>query len=164
MKLEITDEWLARKLERCDDLNVAAGGMTAEQFKKDVEERTVTPSIFGQIPTELGKVVRFVREQHGWTRTELAELANVAAEDIVSLETRIDFDPSPRTVTQLADACHFSRARFIQLANHRRENAANNSALRFAAKSQSTEGVTDEEYEAVRALVEGLSLRSLDES
>lgn len=164
MKLEITDEWLARKLKRCDDLNVAAEGMTAEQFKKDVEERTVTPSIFGHIPTELGKVVRFVREQHGWTQTELAELADVDAEEIVSLETRMDFDPSPRTVTQLANACHFSRARFIQLANHRRESAANDSELRFAAKSKSTEEVTDEEYEAVRALVEVLSQRALDES
>lgn len=163
MKLEVTDEWLARKLKRCDDLKVAAGGMTAEEFKKDVEERTVTPSVFGHIPTELGKVVRFVREQHGWTRTELAELANVDTEDIVSLETRIDFDPSPRTVTQLADACHFSRARFIQLANHRRESAAND-GLRFAAKSKSAEVVTDEEYEAIRALVEVLSQRSSDDS
>lgn len=71
MKLEIPEEWLVRKLKQCDDLNAAAGGTSIEQFNKDVEERTVTPSVFGHIPTELGKVVRFIREQHGWTRTEL---------------------------------------------------------------------------------------------
>ncbi len=163
MKLEIPEEWLVRKLKQCDDLNAAAGGTSIEQFNKDVEERTVTPSVFGHIPTELGKVVRFIREQHGWTRTELAQLANIDEADVASLETQTNFDPTPRTVTQLADACHFSRARFIQLAHHRREQATNEDQFRFAASSNGTESISDEEYEAVRALVAVLSERSSEE-
>lgn len=157
MKFQITREWLEEKLARCDDTNVGAGGTPIEQFKKDVEQRTVTPSVLANVPTELGKAVRFVREQNGWSRAELAELAAIDEVDLESIETREDYDPKPRTVTQLADACHFSRGRFIELARHRTAQAANESSVRYAASSKGTHAVTDAEYEAVRALVEVLS-------
>jgi transcriptional regulator with XRE-family HTH domain len=157
MKFEISREWLLEKLAQCDDTNVGAGGTSIEQFKKDIEQRTVTPSVFADVPTELGKAVRFVREQKGWTRSELADLADIDEAEVESIETRNDFDPKPRTVTQLADACHFSRERFIQLAKHRTMLAANESSVRYAAKSNGTESVSDDEYQAIRALVEVLS-------
>ncbi|OIT12639.1 hypothetical protein BL243_23110 [Ralstonia solanacearum] len=131
-----------------------------EQFKKDMEQRTVTPSVLAGVPTELGKVVRFVREQRGWSRAELAELADVDEADVEALETLSAYSPTPRTVGQLADACHFKRARFIELAQHRSVFAANESAVRYVAKSKGTESITDEDYEAVRALVEVLSERN----
>lgn len=157
MKFEISREWLLEKLAQGDDTNVGAGGTSLEQFKKDIERRMVTPSVFADVPTELGKAVRFVREQKGWTRSELADLADIDEAEVESIETRSDFDPKPRTVTQLADACHFSRERFIQLAKHRTMLAANESSVRYAAKSNGTESVSDDEYQAIRALVEVLS-------
>jgi transcriptional regulator with XRE-family HTH domain len=157
MKFEISREWLQEKLAQCDDTNVGAGGTSLEQFKEDIEQRMVTPSVLADVPTELGKAVRFVREQKGWTRSELADLADIDAAEVESIETRTDFDPKPRTVTQLADACHFSRERFIQLAKHRTMLAANESSVRYAAKSNGTESVSDDEYQAIRALVEVLS-------
>jgi len=163
MKFEITREWLAKQLAHCDDTSVGAGGTAFEEFKKDVEQRTVTPSVLANVPTELGKVVRYVREQKGWTKAELAELADVDEADLDLIETKADYDPKPRTVIQLADACHFSRERFIKLAGHRATCAANESSVRYAANSKSTDSVTDSEYEAVRALVEILSKQSADE-
>lgn len=57
MKFTFTQEWLERKLAHCDDANVAAAGTSFGNFKKDVEQRTVTPPILSSVPTELGKVV-----------------------------------------------------------------------------------------------------------
>lgn len=156
MRLDITREWLAKKLEHCDDADVGAGGTSMEQFKREIELRTVTPAVLINVPTELGKVVRFVREQKGWTVSELAELADIDEAELSALETQENFNPTPRTVTQLADVCHFSRTRFVSLANHRRTVAVNENTLRFAASSKSTETVSDEEYEAIRVLVETL--------
>ena len=162
MKFEISREWLLEKLAHCDDTKVGAGGTPLAEFKKDVEQRTVTPSVLTNVPTELGKAVRYVREQRGWTRSELADLADIDEAEVESIETKIDFDPKPRTVTQLADACHFSRERFIQLAKHRSKLAANEPSVRYAAKSNGTDTVSDAEYEAIRALVEVLSKHGAD--
>lgn len=87
----------------------------------------------------------------------MAELADVDEADIELLETLATYDPKPRTVVQLANACHFSREKFIQLANHRFSVAANDISLRFAANSKGTDSITDAEYDAIRALVEALS-------
>lgn len=157
MKFEMTREWLAKKLARCDDANVAAGGTPLEDFKRDVERRTVTPSVLDNVPTQLGKAVRYIREQKGWTRAELAQLADVDEADVRQLETQRDFDPSPRTVIQLAQACRFSKEKFIQLAGHRSARAANDNSVRFAANSGDLASITDDDYETIRALVEVLS-------
>jgi len=157
MKLQISREWLERKLQQGDDADVGAGGTPLEQFKKDMKQRTVTPAVLAEVPTDLGKVVRFVREQRGWARSELADLADVDETDIEAIETQKDYDPAPRTVGQLADACHFSRSKFAALARHRLEIAANDNAVRYAAKSKSTASVSDDQYELIRALIEVLS-------
>ncbi len=157
MKLHISREWLDRKLRQGDDSNIGAGGTSLEKFKKDMQARIVTPSVLVEVPTELGMVVRYVREQRGWTRAELAELADVDESEIDALETSVGYDPTPRTVSQLADACHFSRSKFVELASHRLKIAANDNSVRFAARSRGTDSVSDEQYELIRALVETLS-------
>lgn len=157
MKLQISREWLERRLQQGDDADVGAGGTSLEKFKKDMKQRTVTPAVLAKVPTDLGRVVRFVREQRGWTRSELADLADVDEVEIEAIETQRTYDPVPRTVGQLADACHFSRIRFMALANHRLEVAANDSVVRYAAKSNGTASVSDEQYELIRALIEVLS-------
>lgn len=157
MKFEITREWLESRLARGDDADIGAGGTPLDHFKKDMEQRTVTPAVLAGVPTELGKVVRFVREQRGWSRAELADLADIDEVDVEALETQPMYDPAPRTVGQLADACHFSRAKFIELAKHRLTPSANVDSVRYAAKSKSTQSVSDEEYETIRALVDVLS-------
>ena len=108
------------------------------------------------------ELIRFVREQKGWTRGELAALADVDESEVEVLESQINYNPKPRTVTQLADACGFSRKKFIELAGHRSASAANDPTIRFAAKSGGLGSITDDEYEAVRALVEILSQNSTD--
>ncbi len=162
MKFEMSKEWLVRKLAHCDDSYVGAAGTAFEEFKKDVEQRTVTPATLSDVPTKLGKVIRFVREQRGWTRAELAALADVDEAEVELLERQEDYSPKPRAVTRLADVCHFSRSKFIELAGHRSARTASDFAVKFAANSGDLGSITDDDYEAIRALVEVLSQDSSD--
>lgn len=155
MKFLFSDEWLDRKLGHCNDVEVSAAGTTLDEFKKIVKQRTVTPRALDNVPTELGKVVRFVREQKSWSTAEMADLADVDESDIQALETLLVYDLKPRTVVRLADLCQFSKEKFIELARHR--TPANDGAMRFAAHSKGMNAITDIDYEAVRALVEALS-------
>jgi ribosome-binding protein aMBF1 (putative translation factor) len=157
MKFAFSQEWLERKLAHCDDSNVAAAGTTFDQFKRDMEQRTVTPPVLSDIPTDLGKVVRFVREQKGWSRADLAQLADIDEGDVDSIETIAEYNPSPRTVIRLADTCHLSRKKFMELAQHRQSTATGNPVLRFAANSGTTSSVSEEEYKAICALIDTLS-------
>ncbi|MFD1122442.1 helix-turn-helix domain-containing protein [Methylophilus flavus] len=155
MKFIFSDEWLDRKLKQCDDINVAVSGPTLEEFNKIVEQRTVTPQALDKVPTQLGKVVRFVREKRSWTVAEMAELADVDVSDIQAVETLPEYKLHPRTVIRLASVCQFSKDKFIEFAGHR--IPANDDQLRYAARSKGTSTISDEEYEVVRALVETLS-------
>jgi len=166
MNFEILRDWLAHKLAHADDSGVAAGGTSLAALRKDAEVRTVTPTVLADVPTEIGKVVRYVREQHGWTRRELADLADIEESEVVRIETALDPTLPPRTVVNLARVCNFSTQRFQQLAKHiaiHEHHAANDESLRFAARSANLGAVTPEEFEAVRALVEVLSEKALDQ-
>lgn len=160
MKLEITKEWLAQKLAEADDSEAAAGGTSLEELRKDAEKRTVTPSVFAEAHTELGRVVRFIREQRSWTQQQLAALASIDVSEVISIETVVGYTPSPRAVVYLADALGLSRARLKELVGFvvsKNKAAANDSEMRFAANSKSVDRVSESEYEAICELVKLLS-------
>jgi len=160
MKLKIDKEWLDRKLAQADDAQAAAGGTSFDDLKKNVERRIVTPSVIAAAQSELGKVVRFVREKKSMSRRELADLATLSDEEIEAIETRRDYMPSLRAIIYLADALELSRDRLKELSGYvtRNSNATEHSSeYKFAANSKPVDTVSDEEYEAIRALVEVLS-------
>lgn len=165
MKLNITKEWLDQWLTKADDTHAAAGGTEIALLKKDVEARTVTPSVLGSAPTEVGKVVRFIREQRGLTVSDLASIASVDENDIKAIETEPGYTPSPRTIVYLADALNLSRDRLKKLVGFvvpKDKEAANEAQMLFAAKSRNIETVSSEEFEAIRALVEALSEKTFE--
>ena len=160
MELKIDKEWLARKLERADDVEAGAGGTPLDELKKNVERRVVTPSVLAAAPTEFGKVVRFVREEKGFSRRELAVRATIGEDEIEAIESQADYSPSPRVVVYLAEPLGLSPDRLKELAGHvkaKQSGVTNAPQTRFAAKSKSVDTISDDEYEAIRALVEVLS-------
>lgn len=164
MNFETMREWLTRKLAHADDTAAAAGGSSLEELRRDTQARTVTPTVLATVPTQVGQVVRYVREQRGWSQHDLADLADVDEVEIVRIESDHDVTLSPRTVVNLARVCSFSTLRFQQLANHvaLHSAASNQSTLRFAARSANIGSVTAGEFEAVRALVDVLSENAPD--
>lgn len=167
MKFENTREWLARKLAHADDTDVAAGGTDFEKLRRDAEARTVTPSVFADVPGQIGRVVRYIREQRGWSQREMADLAAIDEGDVVKIETLAGYQLAPRTLMNLADICGFSRRRFQLLANHivpNENHTTNIDLLRFAARSKNIGSISVEELEAVRVLVEVLSGKRDDQA
>jgi transcriptional regulator with XRE-family HTH domain len=166
MNFETMREWLTRKLTHADDTMAAAGGTSLENLEQDVRLRTVTPTVLAEVPTEIGKVVRYVREQRGWTRRDLAELADIDEIEITRVETMEGHDLSPRSLVNMANVCGFSISRFQQLARHvevRSNYITPQHGLRFAARSKNIGSVTQEELDAVSALVATLSEKALDD-
>lgn len=166
MNFEQMRDWLARRLAIADDLGVAAGGTSLETLVKDAEARTVTPAALADAPTELGRVVRYVREHRGWSRRDLADLADIDEQEITLIESSAGSSLSPRSVVSLARVCRFSVSRFQQLANHVvivSNDDSSPSALQFAARSQNVGSVSQAEFDAVRTLVEVLSERASEQ-
>lgn len=159
MNFEAMREWLARKLAHADDTVAAAGGSSLDELRRDTQVRTVTPTVLETVPTQVGQVVRYVREQRGWSQQDLADLADIDEVEIVRIESDYDVILSPRSVVNLARVCSFSTTRFQQLANHVTVHSAasNQPALRFAARSANIGSLTAGEFDAVRALVDVLS-------
>lgn len=160
MRLKIDKEWLDRKLAKADDTCAGAGGTSFDKLERDVDRRVVTPSSIARARSELGKVVIFVREKKGISRHELAVLASLGDEEIEAIETRYDYVPSLRAIIYLADALELSRDRMKELSGLVAKPSGKtrqSSEYRFAASSNSVDSISDEEYEAVRALVEVLS-------
>jgi transcriptional regulator with XRE-family HTH domain len=170
MKLHITKEWLERKLAEALDNNASAGKadeQSLQEIKNDAERRTVSPTVFVEACTQLGKVVRYVREQRGWSRQELADITSMDLSEIVAIETAQTYEPTPRAISFLADALGLSKERLKELVGftvHKGRQAANDQQLRFAAKSRNLEKLTDDQYDALRALVEVLQDKNQDRS
>ena len=86
MKFEITREWLAEKLAHCDDASAGAGGTPLEKFKKEIEQRTVTPA---------GGCVKTPRSRL-WTRGRPARLLQrIDFRKVAQSSTPPEFDVQP---------------------------------------------------------------------
>jgi transcriptional regulator with XRE-family HTH domain len=158
MKLKTDVNWLERKLAVAIDEDVDTAGTCLEDLKRLIDRRSVTPATIAAAPTELGKVIRFVRERKGLTQDKLAEVAKIDKDEIVSLETKQDARPSPRALINIADALELSRSRMKVLAGFTTNAGESVCAdYPFAAKSNRIDSVSEDEYESIRALVEVLS-------
>lgn len=158
MQFRTDAKWLERQLARGDDEQVGTACTSIEDLKRDIDRRSITPAIIAAAPTEIGKVVRFVRERKGLTRQELASVAHITEQEVEELETTEDARPSPRALINLADALELSRSRMTELAGFvRRHESSSSMRERFAAQSKRIDSISDDEYETIRALVEVLS-------
>ncbi len=158
MKFRTDAKWLERQLARGDDGQVGTAGTSLDDLKRDIDRRSITPATIAAAPTEIGKVVRFVRERKGLSRQELAAVARITEQEVETLETANDVHPSPRSLINLADALELSRSRMAELAGYvqKRESSAPTQE-RFAAQSKRIDAISDDEYETIRALVDVLS-------
>jgi transcriptional regulator with XRE-family HTH domain len=160
MKFNITEAWLRSRLARADDSDAAAGGTTPEELQQDAQRRTVTPQALAHTPTPIGKVVRFIREQRGFSREDLAQIADVDVSEIIAIETVVDYQPNPRAATYIANALGLSPKRFQEQVGLRLPRASGSAEpMQYAAHSRTDAQPTEEEFETIRALVKALSDR-----
>ncbi len=158
MNFRTDAKWLERQLARGDDEQVGTVGTSLDDMKRDIDRRSITPATIATAPTEIGKVVRFVRERKGLSRQELAAVAQITEQEVEALETAKDVRPSPRSLVNLADALELSRSRMTELAGYvQKRKSSAPMQERFAAQSKRIDSISDDEYETIRALVDVLS-------
>lgn len=111
----------------------------------------------------LARLVSFARRSLGWSVEELADKSEVEIEDVLGVETELARPPRARTVHQLAKTLNLPAGRLLELAGLAAPRADTQAAmLRFAARSEPTAMLTNEERVAFEEFVHALVMSSDD--
>jgi transcriptional regulator with XRE-family HTH domain len=155
MKLDISKEWIQRMIALEGDLAVGAGenahDPTADSFM-------TYSSGAGKTHLALSRFVQLMRREQGITVDRLAELADVDALELLSIEQNFEFTPEPRTVYQLANYFHVSKSRLMQISGlaSKRDADLIYESVKFAASSNPLAKLTKEESDALNIFVKAL--------
>jgi HTH-type transcriptional regulator, competence development regulator len=150
MKFERNEKWWLSKARQEGDSFIGAGLLA-----RDPE---------AAVPAEdlrlaFGRFVRLMRRERGLSVEKLAERAALDLSELVSIEEDLDFRPEPRTVYQLANTFDVPQQRLMQLAGLAvsRDAGFSQEAVRFAARSESTQKLSRDEKAALDAFLTVLS-------
>jgi HTH-type transcriptional regulator, competence development regulator len=158
MIIERTKEWWLARAAREGDAAVGAGllaidpvvgAQPAVDHTGQHEENRIA----------FGKFVNLMRRRQGFSIEKLADEADLDASEVLVIEDDVHYLPEPRTVYKLAQVFHVPQRKLMELAGL---TAANDDdlrreAVRFAARSESMERLTDAESAALEAFVAVLS-------
>lgn len=159
MKLNIDNERFLAAVDRAGDCEVGVGSVAFDPVEASVEDRVL---VEGQRfePTHLafGRLVQLLRRQKSLTVERLAEQARIEMEEVLQIETNVEFRPDQRTVFQLAQVFELHPKALMQLSGNAipREEVTRE-AMRFAASSEPMEKLSREETEAVEIFVSALN-------
>jgi transcriptional regulator with XRE-family HTH domain len=144
-------DWLRRMADEEDRcVSVAVGGLAQELGMFE-------PAI-GEVPHVFGRLIKLARRERGLTVEALANAANVELSEIVAIETEHDVVPKPRTVFQLAQVLKLPAPTLTELAGLAQpRKALSEAAVRFAARSEPTTKLTEDEKEAFEEFVKVLA-------
>ena len=148
-------EWLLKMANLEDSLpSVAVGGMA--------EEMGMLPSGGSDHPKVLSRLVELARRKIGYSIEKLAEVARVDLGELVRIEDDDEYQPSVRTVYQIAQTLKLPAEKLLELAGLVAPNSGkdlNDAAILFAARSETNAKLTRAEKDAldefVKVLVEG---------
>lgn len=158
MIIERTKEWWLARAAREGDAAVSAGllaidpvadwGAAVESAPQAEENRIA-----------FGRFVNLMRRRQGFSIEKLADEAELDASDILVIEDDIHFVPEPRTVYKLAQVFKVPQRKLMELAGLAAANddELRREAVRFAARSESLERLSEAESAALEAFVAALS-------
>ena len=164
MKFERSKEWWLAKARREGDAAIGAGLLARDPTERaasaTITDRPTAPSV-DQTRIAFGRFVQLMRRQRGLSIEKLADAAGLELGELVSIEEYLDYTPEPRTVYQLARTFDVPQQGLMQLAGLAVANDAGfrQAAVRFAARSESTEKLSRDERAALTAFIEVLSQR-----
>jgi transcriptional regulator with XRE-family HTH domain len=143
--------WLRRMADAEDSCpSISVGGL-AQEFGMFQSSTTGAPKVFGRL-------IEFARRERGLSVEALANAANVDLAEIVAIETEHDALPKPRTVFQLAQVLKLPASRLTELAGLAQpRKSLSEAAVRFAARSEPTTKLTEDEKEAFEEFVKVLA-------
>ena len=126
-------------------------------------ERATTIPAFGMSADprrqSLGKLIELSRRRMQLSVEQLADKANVGLAELLAIEKAEDVVPEPRTVSQLAQVLRIPAEPLLELAGLVVAQSAGltESAVRFAARSESMDALTKAEDDALNWFVQQLT-------
>lgn len=166
MEMLISPDWLRRKIESDPDVDTDAGpsmavleavGMFLPAELVPADQTKVV-----RLTMAFGVLVRQLRRQRQWSIDELSERARVDAQDLRLIEHDPNNKPRPRVVHQLSGVFGMPERALMKLsgATVTRDEAFEEEAMRFAAKSDDMSKLSKEEQRALSDYVKYLVERA----
>jgi|GEM_PF-332133 len=162
MDLTRSEKWWLAKARAEGGNTVAAGILACDPVADDP-----APAGSGDQPSiAFGRFVSLMRRSQALNVEEFAEKAGLEVGELLAIEEDIRHVAQPRVVFRLSAALELPQSQLMQLAGL---TAANDTglgaeAVKFAARSESVEELTDQERTALEAFVAVLSKKRLSES
>jgi transcriptional regulator with XRE-family HTH domain len=168
MKLLIGRDWLRNKILADPEVDTEAGvalavleglGVTVPIGPKN--EATLGPEKVRQLRIAFGALIRQLRNRDRLTVSDLAKKANVAEEEIRSIEHDPYFIPRPRTIHNLAGQFGLPVRQLMAMSGATRtvDRAFYNEAVSFAAHADDVGCLDNDETEILYAFVKFIADR-----
>ena len=156
MTLERSKEWWVRRAQMEGDYTIGAGCVALDP-KPDESSAALIPG--EGVKFAFGRLVSLMRRERGLSIEKLADEAAIELAELVSIEEGIGITPEPRTIYQLARTFKLPQQKLMQLAGLAvaRDDHLEQEAVRFAARSESTERLSRHERAALEAFVSVLT-------
>jgi len=163
MKINLSKEWLTKRVERDENADVSAGMLDLSRLQAEPPTARVE-SIHASVETEnlhpaFGRLINLWRRKRGLRMDVLADRAQIDLTELIEIERNLHYTPEPRTVYQLAKTLELPSERMLELSGNLvvRDSSLGEEAVRFAARSESVEKLSKDEQRALEEFVKFLS-------
>jgi transcriptional regulator with XRE-family HTH domain len=150
MRMDVTKDWCLRMAELEADEEIGVGLVAADpMFDGGSVASSEEPAV------AFGRFICLMRRDRGLTVEKLADEADVDVAELVSVEEDTRYKPEVRTVYQLANFFGVPRATLLQVAGLTvpKDSRIVEEAVRFAARSEPVEALSEEERAALETFV-----------
>lgn len=155
MKVNIPKDWCMEMARLEGDMEVGAGQLSSDALASGFVRASTEPSF------AFSQVIDFLRREHELTPAQLAHRAHVDLADLLAIERNPDQTPHLRTVYQIARYFNLQVSLLMQLAGLTTPSDAGlaDRAVRFAANSDPSAELSDEQQAILEALISELNQR-----
>lgn len=156
MKFDFSREWCVSKstLEAGSEIGA---GLISLGYQLTLEDELAQTS--NEARVAFARFINLNRRKMNLTYEKLAECADVEVDELNAIEQDINYEPEPRTIYQLATFFKVSPKKLMALSGLTKPKNTSyiDDAVRYAARSESIESLSDEELAIVEAMVSVLS-------
>lgn len=154
MRIEVTKDWCVRMAELEADEEIGVGLVAVDPL---FDGEALAPS--EEPAVAFGRFVSLMRRDRGLSVEKLADETDVDVAELVIIEEDTRYKPEVRTVYQLANFFELPRTTLLQVAGLTlpKDSRIAEESVRFAARSEPVEALSDEERAALDTFVAVLS-------
>ena len=156
MNMNENRDWLVRKAEQEDGGFVSVGGLVDA-----LEQAQQTSNNLVPFKLAFSRFLQLARRERKLSLEQFANKVDVDLAELLNIETDEQYTPAIRTVLQIAEFLKIPEKKLMALAGLLRVKDAQfqNAALKFAARSEPVEKLSQEEHSALEEYVNFLCQR-----